>query len=62
MKNRVKTGFFTRSYLKKLILVQDQGGREFQTGGILLYFEDLERTPNADIGPKNFFEIASNVN
>jgi len=30
------------SYLKKRILVQDQGGRNFQTGGILLYFEDLK--------------------
>jgi hypothetical protein len=45
----------TRSYLKIWILVQYQGGRAFQTGRILLYFEDLEQTPNADIGPKDFF-------
>jgi hypothetical protein len=49
-----------RSCLKKWILVQGQGGREFQPGGILLYFEDLERAPNAEIEPKDFFEIASN--
>ncbi len=48
-----------RSHLKKRILVQDQGGREYQTGGIRRYFEDLIRTPNAEIGPKDFFEIAS---
>jgi len=30
-----------RTYLKKRILVQNQGGREYQTGGILVYFEDL---------------------
>ena len=48
-----------RSYLKKRILVQYQGGREVQTGGILAYFEDLNRAPNKEIGPKDFFEIAS---
>jgi hypothetical protein len=50
----------TRSHLKKRILVQGRGGREVQTGGILLYFEDLNRAPNKEIGPKDFFEIASN--
>lgn len=30
--------------------VQDQGGREFQTEGIHLYFEVLNFTPNAEIG------------
>jgi outer membrane lipoprotein-sorting protein len=55
-----------RSSLKKRILVQDQGGREFQPGGAseanahrgkyMLYFEDLEQAPNAEIGPKDFFE------
>jgi hypothetical protein len=30
-----------------------------QTGGILQYFEDLIFSPNAEIGPKAFFEIAS---
>ena len=48
----------TRSYLKKRILVQVRGGREVQTGGILLYFEDLNRVPNKEIGPKDFFEMA----
>jgi len=46
-----------RSYLKKRILVQDQGGREVQPGGILAYFEDLNRASNAEIGPKDFFEM-----
>ena len=50
-----------RSHLKKRILVQDQGGRDIQTGGILQYFEDLNLAPNAEIGPKDFFEIASSL-
>jgi hypothetical protein len=41
-------------------LVQYQGGREVYTGGIHQYFEDLNRAPNAEIEPKDFFEIASN--
>jgi len=40
-------------------LVQDQGGAEFQTAGILKYVEDLKRGTNTEIGPKDFFEIAS---
>jgi len=48
-----------RSYLKKRILVQGQGGRYIRTGGILQYFEDLDLAPNAEIGPKDFFETAS---
>ncbi len=47
----------TRTYLKKRILVQNQGGREVQPGGILAYFEDLNRAPNAEFGPKGFFEM-----
>ena len=50
----------TRSHLKIRILVQGQGGAEFQPAGILEYVEDLKRGPNAGIGPKDFFEIASN--
>jgi hypothetical protein len=38
-------------------LVQDRGGAEFQTGGILLYVEDLK----PDIGPKDIFEMGSNI-
>jgi hypothetical protein len=56
-----------RSYFKKRILVQYRGGREVQTdgvavtatAGILQYFEDLNRAPNAEIEPKDFFELAS---
>ncbi|MGD8524033.1 MAG: hypothetical protein PVF56_22980 [Desulfobacterales bacterium] len=40
-------------------MVQDRGGAEFQTGGILLYVEDLKRDTNKDIGPKDIFEMAS---
>ena len=40
-------------------MVQDRGGAEFQTGGILLYVEDLKRGTNKDIGPKDIFEMAS---
>ena len=32
-----------------------QGGREFQTEGILEYFEDLKFTPNADMEQKGVF-------
>jgi hypothetical protein len=42
-------------------LVQNQDGNEFQTGGILSYFEDLKRAPNTEIGLKDLFEIASRV-
>ncbi|MHC4423886.1 MAG: hypothetical protein ACYSWR_04355, partial [Planctomycetota bacterium] len=38
---------------------QGRGGDEFQTAGILEYFEDLKRGTNKDIGPKDIFEIAS---
>jgi hypothetical protein len=40
-------------------LVQDRGGAELKTGGILLYVEDLKRGTNKDIGPKDIFEMAS---
>ena len=49
-----------RSHLKKKVLVQDQGEAEFQPTGILKYVEDLKRGSNAEVGPKDFFEIASN--
>jgi hypothetical protein len=45
---------------KKRILVQGQGGTEFQPAGILKYVEDLKRSPNTEIETKDFFEIASN--
>jgi hypothetical protein len=38
-------------------LVQDRGGAEFQTGGILLYVEDLKLGTNKDIGTKDIFEM-----
>jgi hypothetical protein len=53
-------GHNTRSHLKIRILVQNQGGAEFQPAGILMYVEDLKRGPNIEFGPKDFFEIASN--
>jgi hypothetical protein len=49
----------SRSNLKKRILVHYQGGREVRTGGIHQYFEDLNRAPNAESEPKDFFEMAS---
>jgi hypothetical protein len=54
-------GALTRSHLKKRILVQDQGGAELQPAGILKYVEDLKRGPNTEVGPKDFFEIASKL-
>mgnify|MGYP001819459866 CR=1 FL=1 len=50
-----------RSRLKNRILAQGQGGAEFQTGGILMYVEDLKRGPNAEIGSKDIFEMASHL-
>ena len=32
---------------------------KFQPGGILKYSEELKRRGNAEIGPKDFFEMAS---
>ena len=49
-------------YLKKRILVQYQGEAEFQPAGILWYVEDLKRGLNAESEPKDFFEMASNLN
>jgi hypothetical protein len=49
-----------RSYLKKRILVQDVGGFGFGTTDIRWYFEDSKPGPNTRIGPKDFFEMASN--
>ena len=64
-----------RSDLKTKILVQDQDGAEFQPAGVLKYVEDLrptkrvgsdgpssnagKRGPNAEIGLKDYLEIAS---
>jgi len=50
-----------RTYLKIKILVQDQGGVEFLPTGNLKYVEDLKRGPNAEIGPKDYFETGSGV-
>ena len=49
----------SRSYLKIRIFVRDQGEFENQPAGILKYVKDLRRGFNADIGRKNFFEMAS---
>jgi len=51
--------FIYRTHLKNRILAQDRGGAEFQTGGILLYVEDLKRGTNKDIGPKDIFGMGS---
>jgi hypothetical protein len=40
-------------------LVQDQGDLEFQSAGILLYFEEFKQKINAEIGTKDIFEIDS---
>ena len=48
-----------RSHLKKRVLVQVQGGPELQSAGILKYSEELKQGTNTEIGPKNFFEMAS---
>jgi hypothetical protein len=38
-----------RSGFKTFKRVYDQGGREVQTRGILLYFEDSSRAPDAEM-------------
>jgi hypothetical protein len=43
-----------RTYFKKIILAQVQGGSEFQTAGILKYVEDLKRGPTQKLGQKTF--------
>ncbi len=48
-----------RSHLKNRIFAEGQGGAKFQTAGILKYVEDLKRRPNAEIEPKDIFEITS---
>jgi len=42
-------------------LVQSQGEIKFQSAGILKYFEELKREFNAEIGPKDIFEIAYSI-
>jgi hypothetical protein len=54
-------GFFIRSYLKIRIFGRYQGEAEDQPAGILKYIEDLRRGHNADIGRKDFIEMASRV-
>jgi hypothetical protein len=49
----------TGSHLKIRIFVRDQGEAQNQTAGILGYVEDLRGGLNADIGRKDFFEMAS---
>jgi DNA helicase-2/ATP-dependent DNA helicase PcrA len=58
-KDRPAPADFYRSHLKNRILVQDRGGAEFRTAGILEYVEDLKRGANKDIGIKDIFEMAS---
>jgi len=48
-----------RTHLKNRILVQDRGGAEFKTAGILLYVEDLKRGTNKDIESKDIFDMGS---
>ena len=47
------------THLKNSILAQDRGGAGFQTGGILLYVEDLKRRTNKEVGPKGILGMGS---
>ena len=58
--NMLWIAVLNRTRLKNRILVQDRGGVEFQTGGILLYVEDLKLGTNKEVGPKDLFEMGSN--
>ena len=57
----METNRMYRSHLINRILVQDQGWVEVQPAGILKYSEELKRGPNTEIGPKDIFEMASNL-
>jgi len=48
--------FLIGTHLKSGILLQNQGDNEFQPAGILLYFEELERESNTEIGTKDILE------
>ena len=58
-KNSLTAQIDTRSYLRIRIFVLYRGGSKFQPTGILLYFEELKRGPDKEIGQKDFFEMAS---
>jgi len=51
----------TRTDLKIKILVQYQGGGEFQPAGILKSVEDFKRGSNAEIGAKDNIEMGSSL-
>ena len=51
-----KNGF----WFNKPEAYKDQGGAGVQPAGILKYARDLKQGTNTEIGPKDFFEIASN--
>jgi len=48
-----------RSHLKNRLFAEGQGRANFQTAGLLKSFEVLKRRPNAEIEPKDIFEITS---
>jgi hypothetical protein len=50
----------TKAISKIELWLKLKAGPKFQPAGILKYFEELKRGPNAEIGPKGIFEIASN--
>ena len=57
-------GFFrvaNRSYLKNGFWFKVKAAARFKPEEYIGYFEDLNGAPNAEIGPKDFFEIASKV-
>ena len=50
--------YLTRGCFYIRILVQGQGGSEFSAAGILAYFEDWKRGPDAEMGPIDNVESA----
>ncbi|MGA7144951.1 MAG: hypothetical protein WBY47_10645, partial [Desulfobacterales bacterium] len=53
--------FRSRSLVRRSLQVKTEDGAEDQPTGILKYVEDLIRGLNADIGRKDFFEMASKI-
>jgi hypothetical protein len=51
-----------RSYLKNVFWFKVKADARFNPEEYIGYFEDLNRAPNAEIGPKDFFEMAYKMN
>jgi hypothetical protein len=56
-----KIGMYSEAFSKKGFWFKFAAGPRSKPEEYCEYFEDLKRGANKEIGPKDFFEIASNV-